>query len=124
LGDGGYARYKEYSDEIPGRTTVNLLNGQLGDSPLTAEQSARLVQAIKTEPADLTSGITGSPDKAFLGSQADIDNFLGQVADSNQRVLQQASNFLTAGQLASLNNVLTNSINTRKLQAAALIQKH
>jgi hypothetical protein len=79
---------------------------------------------VKAEPSDLTSGITGAPDKAFLGSQADIDNFPGQVADSNQRILQQAASFLTAGQLASLNTVLTNSINTRKLQAAALIQKH
>ena len=29
LGDAGYARYKEYSDEIPARTTVSLLNSQL-----------------------------------------------------------------------------------------------
>ena len=29
LGDAGMARFKEYSDEIPARTTVSLLNGQL-----------------------------------------------------------------------------------------------
>jgi RNA polymerase sigma factor (sigma-70 family) len=124
LGDQGMARFKEYSDEIPARTTVTLLNGQLGDNPLTPEQSAELLQIVKAEPADLTKGITGAPDKVFLGSQADIDAFLQRVAESNQRILQQAGSFLTPDQLASLNTVLTQAIEARKLQAAALIQKH
>ena len=124
LGDQGMARFKEYSDEIPARTTVTLLNGQLGDNPLTPEQSAQLLQIVKAEPADLTKGITGAPDKAFLGSQADIDNFLQQVAGSNQHILQQAGSFLTPDQLAALNAELTKAIEARKLQAAALIQKH
>ncbi len=124
LGDAGMARFKEYSDEIPARTTVTLLNSQLGDAPLSAEQSAQLLQLVRAEPTDLTRGITGAPDKAFLGSQADIDNFLQQVAQSNQRILQQAGSFLTPDQLAALNAVLTKAIEARKLQAAALIQKH
>ena len=66
----------------------------------------------------------GAPDKAFLGSQADIDGFLEKVAGSNQRIEQQAASFLAADQLTALNTVLTNAVNTRKLQAAALIQKH
>jgi hypothetical protein len=124
LGDEGLARFKEYSDEIPARTTVTLLNGQLGDIPLSDEQGARLLQVVKAEPVDLTRGITGAPDKAFLGSQTDIDNFLQQVAQSNQRILQQAGSFLTPDQLAALNTLLANAIGARKLQAAALIQKH
>ena len=124
LGDQGIARFKEYSDEIPARTTVTLLNAQLGDAPLSAEQSAQLLQVVKAEPADLTKGITGAPDKAFLGSQADINNFLQQVAQSNQRILQQAGGFLTPDQLAALNAVLTKAVEARQLQAAALIQKH
>lgn len=124
LGDQGMARFKEYSDEIPARTTVTLLNGQLGDSPLTAEQSAQLLQIVKAEPADLTKGITGAPDKAFLGSQVDIDNFLQRVAESNQRILQQAGSFLVPGQLTALDAVLAKAIEARKLQAAALLQKH
>ena len=124
LGDAGYARFKEYSDEIPARTTISLLNSQLGDNPVSSEQSAKLLQVVKAEPSSLTMGITGAPDKAFMGSQADIDSFLEQVAGSNQRILQQAASFLTADQQAALNTVLTNAVNTRKLQAAALIQKH
>jgi RNA polymerase sigma factor (sigma-70 family) len=124
LGDAGFAQFKEYSFEIPARTTVSLLNAQLGESPLNAEQSAHLLQVIKAEPYNLTQGITGAPDQAFLGSQADIDSFLQQVNQSNQRILQQAGSFLTSDQLAALNSVLTKAIDARKLQAAALIQKH
>ncbi len=124
LGDAGFARFREYGEEIPARTTVSLLNTQLGDNPLSAEQNAHLLQVIKAEPNNLTQGITGAPDPAFLGSQADIDTFLQQVAQSNQRILQQAGSFLTPDQLAALNTVLTKAIDTRKLSAAALIQKH
>jgi hypothetical protein len=124
LGDAGFARFKEYGEEIPARTTISLLNAQLGETPLSTEQSAHLLQVIKAEPYNLTQGITGAPDQAFLGSQADIDGFLQQVNQSNQRILKQAGNFLTPDQLAALNSVLTKAIDARKLQAAALIQKH
>ncbi len=124
LGDEGMARFKDYHEELPGRTMVSLLNGQLGDTPLSADQSARLVQIVRAEPMDLTRGITGTPDPAFMGSQADIDNFLQQVDQSNQRILQQSGGFLTPDQLAALNTVLTNSVNARQVQAAALVQKH
>lgn len=124
LGDAGFARFREYGGEIPARTTVSLLNAQLGDNPISGDQSARLLQVIKAEPYNLTQGITGAPDQAFLGSQADIDAFLQQVTGSNQRILQQAGGFLAPDQLAALNTVLTKAIDTRRLQAAALIQKH
>ena len=94
LGDAGMARFKEYSDEIPARTTVTMLNGQLGDNPLSAEQSAQLLQVVKAEPTDLTMGITGAPDKAFLGSQADIDSFL------QQRGREQSAHPATGRQLS------------------------
>ena len=124
LGDSGFARFKDHGAEIPARTTVSQLNTQLGDSPLSEDQSARLLQAVKAEPYDLTQGITGAPDKAFLVSETDFDNFLQQVALSNQRILQQAGSFLTPDQLAALETLLSNAINARKIQAAALIQKH
>ena len=124
LGDAGYAQFKKYGEEIPARTTISLLNAQLGDNPLGPEQSTRLLQVVKAEPYNLTQGITGAPDPTFLGSQADIDSFLQQVTESNQRILQQAGSFLTPDQLAALNTVLTKAIDARKLQAAALIQKH
>jgi hypothetical protein len=41
------------------------------------------------------------------------------VAESNQRVLQQAGGFLSAEQLAALTTVLSNGINSRIAQGAA-----
>ena len=124
LGEGGVARFKEYSQEIPAHTTVDLLNTQLGAKKLSDEEGARLFQLVKAEPFELTHGIAGDLDMAFLGSQADIDNHLMKVAESNQRVVGQASSFLSLEQLAALNAVLTNGINARIAQGAAFRPKH
>jgi len=124
LGESGMARYKEYSQEIPARTTVDLLNAQLGGSKLSDEQTARLFQIVKAEPFDLTHGIAGDVDRAFFGSQEDIDSHLAKVAESNQRVAQQAGSFLSPEQLAALNTVLSNGLKARITQGAAFTQKH
>jgi hypothetical protein len=124
LGETGYARFKEFSDEIPARATVSLLNTQLGGDSLSDEQRAQLFQIVKAEPFDLTHGISGDLDKAFFGSQQDVDNYLLKVAESNQRIVQQAGSFLTPNQLTALNTLLTNGVTARVTQAAALVQKH
>jgi hypothetical protein len=124
LGEKGMARFTEYSQEIPARTTVDLLNAQLGAGKLTDEQRARLFELVKAEPFELTHGIAGDLDKAFFGSQTEIDGYVEKIAESNQRVLQQAGNFLGADQLTALNTVLTNGITARLTQAAAFNQKH
>jgi hypothetical protein len=124
LGETGYARFKEFTDEIPARATVNLLNTQLGGDSLSDEQRAQLFQIVKTEPFDLTHGISGDLDKAFFGSQQDVDDYLLKVAESDQRIVQQAGSFLTPNQLTALNTLLTNGVTARITQAAALVQKH
>ena len=124
LGDSGLARFGQYSQEIPARATVDLLNGQLGASKLTYDQQARLLQIVKAEPFDLTHGIAGDLDKVFFGPQPEIDSYLAKVGESNQRVLQQAGEFLNNDQLAALNTVLSNGITARVTQAAAFTPKH
>jgi hypothetical protein len=123
LGDAGVARFGEYSQEVPARTTVDLLDSQLGANKLTDDQKARLFQAVKAEPFNLTHGISGDLDKAFFGSPEEADSYLSSIADSNQRVLQQAGSFLNDDQLNALNTVLTNGITARKTQAAAFTRK-
>jgi hypothetical protein len=124
LGDAGMARFGEYSMEIPARTTVDMVDGKLGAAKLTDDQKAQLFQAVKSEPFNLTHGISGDLDKAFFGSQEQIDSYLASIAESNQRVLDQAGSFLTTEQLDALKNVLNNGIAARKTQAAALTAKH
>lgn len=124
LGVNGCARLREFEREFPAHDTVDLLNGQLGGNQLSGEQATRLFQVVKAEPFDLIRGFSGGFDPAFLGSQEDIDSHLLKVAESNQRVMQQASSFLAPEQLAALSTVLTNGVNWRITQAAALIPKH
>jgi hypothetical protein len=113
----------EYMKEMPAHATVDLVNGRLGGNQLSDEQNTRLFQIIRTEPFELTRGVAGDWDPAFWGTQDYVDNHLLQVAESNKRILDQASSFLSADQLAGLNSVLTNGINSRIAQAAALISK-
>jgi len=124
LGPTGFVRYNEFTHEIPARSTVTLLNNQLGSSPLTDDQSARLIDIVKAEPYTATHGINGEMDPAFFGSQDDIDKYVKLVTDANQRILDQAASFLTPVQLSALAAVQNNSLTAQKLQGAALTQKH
>lgn len=123
LGDTGWSRFKEYREEIPAHTTVSMLNGQLADHKLSEDQSSRLFQIVKAEPFEVTHGITGDLDKAFQGSQDEVDNYVNKVKESNERVLQKAGEFLSTDQLQGLSAVLTNGLTLRLTQAAAFVQK-
>lgn len=124
LGETGVARYNEFNMEIPARTTIKLLDGRLGDNRLTDDQTAQLIGVVMKEPFELTHGISGDWDNAYFGSQADFDEHMQKVQESQQRILQQASSFLNSNQLSALANIQTDSINARKTQAAAFVQKH
>ncbi len=122
VGENGIARMKALHDELPARTTVSLLNGQLGAELLSGEENARLLQIVKGEPLDLTWGIARD-DVAFWGKPQDIQEHLAKIEASNEHVLQQASSFLNPAQLAALSTVLSNGINYRVVRAAAYIQQ-
>jgi uncharacterized protein YbcI len=123
LGEAGYTRYNEFNLEMPARATVKMLDEKLGDNRLTPDQTGRLVGVVMGEPYDLTHGISGDWDKSYFGSQADFDQHLQQVQESQQRILQQAASFLNSNQLSTLETVQINSLNARKTQAAAFTQK-
>jgi RNA polymerase sigma factor (sigma-70 family) len=123
LGESGLARFNEFSHDLPASTTVSLLDSQLGANKLSEQQRSRLFQVVKAEPFDLTHGITGDLDQAFFGSPAEADAYLSRISESNQRVLNEAGNFLNPEQVAALNTVLTNGITARITQAAAFAQK-
>lgn len=124
LGEAGFARYNEFNMEMPARATVKLLGDRLGDDRLTQEQTSRLIGVVMGEPFDLTHGITGDWDKAYFSSKADFDEYMGQVQESQRRIVQQAASFLNSTQLSTLETVQAESLNARKTQAAALVEKH
>ena len=120
LGEAGYARFQEFTEEVPVRATLKLLESQLGANQLTAVQASRLWQIVKAEPYDLTYGIEGdTPEAIIQGAPNEIERHLQQVAESNQRIMQQAGVFLSPNQLAALNTVLANALKARTAQAAA-----
>ena len=124
IGEKGVARLREFREAMPAEATVTLLNGRLGASQLSPEQTSRLLEIVKAERFDLTLGISGTMDPAFVGTQEDIDNHTLEIAESNQRTLQQAGSFLSAGQLSALSMVLSNGIGDRILSAALYFGKH
>ena len=124
LGEADFARYNEFNMEMPARATVKLLDERLGDNRLTDEQTARLFGVVKGEPFELTHGISGDWDNAYFGSQADFDQHIHKVQESQQRILEQAASFLNSNQLSVLATVQDDSLNARKTQAAAFTQKH
>jgi RNA polymerase sigma factor (sigma-70 family) len=123
LGEAGFKRFKEFDKELPARATLGLLKNQLGEHQLNEQQKVLLLDVIKAEPQELTQGLIGAPDEAFFKGPAETERFLQQVAESNQRVLQQAGTFLEPDQWIALNTVLTNSVEARKVQSAAFAPK-
>lgn len=124
LGQDGYKSYKEFEMQMPARATIKQLDDKLGEGRLTDDQGTKLAALVMSEPYELTHGMSGDLDKAFLGSQSDIDEHLQKVQESQQRILQQASSFLSSNQLSALEMVQRNSIAAQKAQAAALTEKH
>jgi hypothetical protein len=123
LGEAGYSQYKTYCRQLPAQETVSALNKELGGKALDAEQCARLAQILNAEPYDVTHGSSGELDAAFFGSQQDIGKHLEQVAESNQRLLNQAASFLGPEQLAALARVQGNSLAAERIQGKTLAQK-
>jgi RNA polymerase sigma factor (sigma-70 family) len=124
LGDAGYARYKGFNMERPAYAMVDLLNGQSSATPLNEDQTAALLKILKAEPYQLTHGIMGEVDNAFMGSQEDSDKYVAQVEASHERILQNASNILTPDQMAAFGTLLTNSLFAQRAQGEAFFRKH
>ncbi len=123
LGEDGVKRMQEFTQEIPARTAMHLLNDQLAGAPLNAEQATQLFAIIRSEPYELLHGIEGDMNTAFMGSPQEMQRYLARLEECNQRIITQASKFLTADQVNALGIILTNAVNTRLAQAAAVFGK-
>ena len=106
LGPDGYAQYDEFSQDLPAKASLGLLKAEMADNPLNDDQSARLLQLLKTGPK------AGDIDYSQTGA---MEQLLQQEAENNQRILQQAADFLTPDQLASVGAFQTNMINMQKV---------
>ncbi len=108
LGADGYAQYKQFSTDLPAKTTLGFITDKMEDTPMTKDQSDRLFALLKAAPEkpDLTLGnATG----------ADMEKYLQREMDNNQRILQGAAEFLSQEQLANLAAYQTNMINMTRV---------
>lgn len=108
LGADGYTQYEQFSQDLPAQTALKMVKGQMTDNPLNDDQSARLLELLKGGPkaADVDQ---------FSGTTAPLEQYIQQVGDYNQQVLQQAATFLTPEQTAALGAYQTNMMNMTKM---------
>ncbi len=106
LGPDGYSQYDEFSQDLPAKTSLGLLKAEMADNPLNDDQSARLLQLLKTGPR--------ASDVDYTQTTA-MEHYLQQQEDSDQQILQQAAEFLTPDQLAGLGTFQTNMLNMAKM---------
>jgi hypothetical protein len=106
LGEPRYAQYQDYTASLPARTQLDLFKTQFSDNPLSEDQNAKLLEVMKTETKKMGATQLGSDSSA----QA-IENYLQQTAESNQRIQQQASGFLSPEQTEALGRFQTNMLN-------------
>jgi RNA polymerase sigma factor (sigma-70 family) len=111
LGTDGFAQYEQFSEEVPARVMLSLLKNEMGDNPLTEDQSAKLLDLMKAGPK--TDGI-----KDINLSQDALEQFIQRESNDNQRVLQQAASFLSPEQIAALGTFQTNMINMQRMGMA------
>ena len=109
LGDERYAQYKDYTETMGERMTLNQFTQQLagGQNPLNADQSSQLLEIMKQEKKGVTpvfggTSADGSADMANwqgMMSEDKMNEFFKQQEEIDQRVLERAKAVLTPEQL-------------------------
>jgi len=117
LGDAGFAQFQEYETTIPDRQLLEQMKTSFADNPLTDDQEQRLLQLMVAARKDSGAPIdpaTGKPALAGTDRVAQAEQTI-QIQDQvDQRVYQQAADFLSPAQLQSLGNSQTNMLGLMK----------
>jgi RNA polymerase sigma factor (sigma-70 family) len=117
LGEPGSAQFQEFQTTLPDRQIFEQMKTGFTDHPLTDDQEQRLLQLLINERKNSVSAVdpvTGQPVVAPGNSAATMDQALQTQDQINQRVFQQAANFLSPDQLQSLGTSQTNFLGLMK----------
>ena len=108
LGDDAYGQYQQYEKTLSQRMTLSTFEDQLGGgaNALSPDQEQQLLQTMVEEqdPAKLAAGMT-SPSGAASNRDA-INQTAAVLAQSNQRIVARATNYLSPDQVDSLQKFL------------------
>ncbi|MGA2555687.1 MAG: sigma-70 family RNA polymerase sigma factor [Verrucomicrobiota bacterium] len=113
LGDSGFAQFQEYQTTIPDRQLLESMKTSFADNPLTDDQQQRLLQIMVNERKNSIMPLdpnTGKPVVLEANPAAQMEQTLQTQDQINQRVYQQAANFLSPAQLQSLGTSQTNML--------------
>jgi len=113
LGDSGFAQFQEYQTTIPDRQLLDSMKTSFADNPLTDDQQQRLLQIMVNERKNSIMPLdpnTGKPVVLEANPAAQMEQTLQTQDQINQRVYQQAANFLSPAQLQSLGTSQTNML--------------
>ena len=97
LGDSGFAQFQEYQTTIPDRQLLESMKTSFADNPLTDDQQQRLLQIMVNERKNSIMPLdpnTGKPVVLEANPAAQMEQTLQTQDQINQRVYQQAANFL------------------------------
>jgi RNA polymerase sigma factor (sigma-70 family) len=118
LGDNGAAQFKEFQATLPDRQIFDQMKASFTDNPLTDDQQQRLLQLMINERKNSVMAVdpnTGKPSVPLSGdASAQMEQTIQAQDQVNQRVYQQAADFLSPGQLQSLGNSQTNFLGLMK----------
>jgi len=118
LGDNGAAQFQEFQATLPDRQMFDQMKASFTDNPLTDDQQQRLLQIMINERKNSALALdpnTGKPAMLQVGdTAAQMEQTIQTQDQINQRVFQQAADFLSPNQLQSLGNSQTNFLGLMK----------
>jgi RNA polymerase sigma factor (sigma-70 family) len=113
LGDAGFAQFQDYQTTIPDRQLLESMKTGFAENPLTDDQQQRLLQLMIAERKNSTLAVdpaTGKPAISDANPAAQTEQSVQAQDQINQRVYQQAADFLSSAQLQSLGTSQTNML--------------
>ena len=113
LGDADFAKFQEFQTTLPDRQMLEQMQTSFADNPLTDDQQQRLLQLMIAERKNSILALdpnTGKPAVPDANPAAQMEQTLQAQDQINQRVYQQAADFLSPVQLQSLGTSQTNML--------------
>jgi len=107
LGDAKFSRYQEYQISIGDRGTLEMIQSDFAEHPLTKEQQLGLLRAMSSARKGRGEDVGGNTEFSIADASEVMDQKLKRQESVDQRVLQEAFAFLSQAQLQILNAVQT-----------------
>ncbi len=115
LGDDRYGQYTNYQQSLADRMAVDQFKGELGDHPLTEEQSQQLLQLMIAERKNAGAfAPDGAEGLSLLNSDEALSKLMDKATEADRQILAKAT-FLSSEQIQALGEFQTNQMAMQKM---------